>query len=507
MLIRSNTLTYPHICKIIEKLLDKKLLSYDNQANNVLITDDYDKVKEFAENKCNIAIKENREILAKNIYEDVFKIQAEKILKENGFDVEHDSTEFSLLCKELVKARITQHEVIKSRINGEEHPYELVLKQRKQSNTLKESMDGYRQRREKTLKARSLSKLPEKFSKILECFEYETGESDILLSEIDYQLTLKVAERLTKYPKYRNLRYLGKSLDEIYVQNNVEYSSHTTVDEEIQLLASIYGLALKQFCGLDRNHAEGLSPVVLGKSNVKPSEYRDVFRPDDIQEILAGLMKIKKKSFHLNPHLFLIPLIGLYQGMRVNEICQLHVDDITNIDGTWCIDNNENKFGKSLKNLNSKRINPIHPDLIKIGLISFCDSQKAKGFSHLWDGVRKISCDYYAKQGNFSHYFDKWFNGTFKKSLKLTNPEKQSFHSFRHTFIDWFSQNTIIAKHGQALTALSGHLDQDDIKAFGFDQESMAFIRYSKELNIKKQYDTLKLLKYEINIVELKIDK
>jgi integrase len=505
-MIRSNTLTYPQILKITERLLNKNLSLYDQHSANALGEHDYDKVQQFAKDKCDRIIKRNRELLAKKKCVEANQGKAQKILEENGISVEQDSIEFCQFCEEVSKARIIQYEVIKSRINGDFHPYEQELKQKKRSNTLQEVMAEYIHRREKTAKGRGLTKFPEKFKKIIDCFEYETGEKEVLLSDIDNALTLKIAERLAKYPLYRKVRYAGKSLDEIYALKDVDYPSYITVSEEISLLASVYKLAIKRFDGLDRNYAEDLIEVVLGNQKVKESAYRDIFRPEDIQVIIEGLISIKRKYFHTSPHLFLIPLIALYQGMRVNEICQLYIEDIINVDGIWCIDNNENVQGKSLKNTNSIRLNPIHNDLIKIGLISFVEVQRKRGYSRLWEGVQTHSCDYYDRQGNHSHYFDKWFNGTFKSKLKLSNPEKQSFHSFRHTFLNWFKQNVNLNEHGQAITALSGHLDQDDIRAFGFDQKSMAFIRYGKELNVKNQQETLKLLNYGIDIKPLKID-
>lgn len=509
ILIRSNTLSHPQIDKLVEQYLNTRMATHQKRQdlfmNNRQDDTEYDLRKQYAIEDCDRIVKENKEFIAKNDSVKVMNMIADGILHEKGIAANPDSDEYKDFCKGLVRANITEWEVLKARYLGEEHPYDKEQRNKKKSNTIKEVMEDYKQRRGKSSKARSLAKLPEKFTKILHCFKYETGESDILLSEIDANITQKVAERLAQYPLYRNSRHPNKTLDEIYALKNVEYPSYTTVDEEIKLLSSIYCEAMKRFNGLDRNYAEDLSTVVLGKSKEKESDYRDVFRPDDIQELINGLLKIKKSSFHLNPHLFFIPLIGLYQGMRVNEICQLYVEDIVKVDAIWCINNNENQLGKSLKNLNSKRINPIHPDLIKIGLVSFIERQKKKGYSRLWEGGNKISCNFYEKQGNYSHYFDKWFNGTFKNTLKLSNPAKQSFHSLRHTFINWFYQNTDITKHAQAVTALSGHLDQNDVKAFGFDQESMAFVRYSKELNVKKQHDTLKLLKYGFDIAPLKI--
>ncbi len=71
----------------------------------------------------------------------------------------------------------------------------------------------------------------------------------------------------------------------------------------------------------------------------KDSDRKYIFKPDDLTAIVERLQKYKNDK--LNPHLFLIPLIALYQGMRVNEICQLDVSDIVLQDGLWCINNNE----------------------------------------------------------------------------------------------------------------------------------------------------------------------
>lgn len=202
MMIRSNTLTYPQIYKIIDKLLAKNLSKYDVDSTSVLNSGDFEETQQKIVNKCDRIIKTTKEVLAKKKYADINQVNAQKILEDSGIIIEKDSLEFSKFCEELSRARITQYEVIKSRINGEEHPYEKELKQRNKSNTLSEVMDAYIQIRSKTLKSRSLTKLSEKMSKILECFEYETGEKEILLSSIDYPLTVRVAERISNYPSY-----------------------------------------------------------------------------------------------------------------------------------------------------------------------------------------------------------------------------------------------------------------------------------------------------------------
>jgi len=59
--------------------------------------------------------------------------------------------------------------------------------------------------------------------------------------------------------------------------------------------------------------------------------------------------------------------IGLYSGMRLNEISQLKKENIVEIDGLMCFELVEDvKSGKTLKTKSSKRIIPIHSKLTDI---------------------------------------------------------------------------------------------------------------------------------------------
>lgn len=120
---------------------------------------------------------------------------------------------------------------------------------------------------------------------------------------------------------------------------------------------------------------------------------------------------------------FWMPLIGLFTGMRSGEILQLVPQDLKKEDGIYYfdLDNVEN-----LKSAQSKRYIPIHPELIKIGLIEHIQKQTQNDDFILNDIPRckkKISNKY---SGKFSRYLA-------EIGIK-TN--KNSFHSFRHNFED-----------------------------------------------------------------------
>jgi len=242
------------------------------------------------------------------------------MLEQAGITIDKESPEFDMLCRELSFASIKLAEVLKLRSTGERHPYEDELKNRQKSDTLKTAINDYLERYDSVVSKLSLAKIKESFSKITECFEFETGNTEIRLNTIDSKITQKMAKRLRKYPCYRNTRYKGKTLDEIYALYDVQYPKDESIKGELYLLSTLFNEASENNIGLARNYASKLTKIVIKKSKKKKSEYRDAFTADDINIILAQLLKFKCTGFHNNPHLYLIPLIGLYSGMMVRRL-------------------------------------------------------------------------------------------------------------------------------------------------------------------------------------------
>ena len=88
----------------------------------------------------------------------------------------------------------------------------------------------------------------------------------------------------------------------------------------------------------------------------------------------SGLHQGDKASMY-----YWIPLIGLHTGARKNEICQLQPADIMSIKGTWCFNITTEGDEKSLKTGDhggSKRIVPIHSNLISLGFLAFVDANR-----------------------------------------------------------------------------------------------------------------------------------
>lgn len=118
-----------------------------------------------------------------------------------------------------------------------------------------------------------------------------------------------------------------------------------------------------------------------------------------------------------------IPLIGLFTGARLGEICQLNIADIAKHGGVWCIDFNEDD-DKRLKTSASVRKVPLHSELIRLGFLEYVDRLRSDQQTRLWPVL-------HLNNGKPSLGFSRWFNEVPRHAIQgVAIPD---FHSLRHT--------------------------------------------------------------------------
>jgi integrase len=155
---------------------------------------------------------------------------------------------------------------------------------------------------------------------------------------------------------------------------------------------------------------------------------------------------------------FWIPLIGIYSGMRLGEIVQLLVLDLTAEEGAWYfnIDEREGET-KRFKTASSRRRVPVHTELIKLGLLSY------RAARHESEPQGRLFPDILpGKDGYASHNFSKSF-GRYLKQVGVKTP-KTSFHSFRHNFKDALDFAGVEESRRRALM---GHADGSTHAGYG----------------------------------------
>jgi integrase len=177
------------------------------------------------------------------------------------------------------------------------------------------------------------------------------------------------------------------------------------------------------------------------KIRVNKEQVRDMFTKEQlaviINELKTGKRGLIKKDYQKWGGLILV-----YTGARLNEIAQLELKDIKQVEDIWCFDIN-NEEDKKLKNRASKRLVPIHKDLIALGLLEYVQQLMTEKKQRL---LYELTWD---KNNGYGRNLGRWFNGPFLKTLGF---KKASIvlHSTRHSIITYLVNADIpvhIAKH------------------------------------------------------------
>ena len=153
---------------------------------------------------------------------------------------------------------------------------------------------------------------------------------------------------------------------------------------------------------------------------------------------------------------FWVPLIALYTGMRMNEICQLLVRDVAQLDGTDVIIVAADDAGvKRVKTAAGERFVPIHPELKRCGLLQYRDAVAGRGEERLFPELTTAEAS-----GYLSDNFSKWF-ARFLQSCGAAKP-RTAFHSFRHNYRDALREADISAERVRALGGWSSGRTEDN---------------------------------------------
>lgn len=203
--------------------------------------------------------------------------------------------------------------------------------------------------------------------------------------------------------------------------------SYKTVLKKIGILKSLFGHAVTEEI-LTSNACERVkveAPRVSPKARVS-------FSAEDLAAIFASdVYRGGKKITGCGDHaVFFLPLLSLFGGMRLEELCQLRVRDVQrDSELGWLISIND-EAGKTIKTHSSRRSVPVHSELKRIGFLRFVKFREKANELLFPD----LTLDKYQRCGSrFSKQWNKYFRGI----LKLKDGDHtKSFHSFRHTFKD-----------------------------------------------------------------------
>jgi len=228
-----------------------------------------------------------------------------------------------------------------------------------------------------------------------------------------------------KHAKYRNLKV--RDFFDLDIPENDRLSSITKKKYLGEMKTFFQWLYTNDYSAIELH-----LPITNVKVKTKRAiDQRKAYDKDDIRKIFNSEEYIK--GTHKRSCDYWVPLIGLYTGARVNEICQLSVCDIYKDKESkrWVFDFNEDAKddpNKSLKRLFHARLVPIHSRLIDLGFLDFVQYRKKRKDKKLFPEL-----PYTSAVNKYADKFQRWFNRSYRNRIGTT--EGTSFHSLRHTVI------------------------------------------------------------------------
>jgi integrase len=286
---------------------------------------------------------------------------------------------------------------------------------------------------------------------------------DISLGKLNREMCVKFKDDLQKLPKNRTKLPQYRDLDfhELVKLNVVEKDriSRTTVNNNLGYVSSFM-----KWCVIngyvDINFFEGMRLKKL----IRVRDERDRFEEKELKQIFQKqnyieFTEVEKQKYEY----YWCPLISLFSGMRLNEICSLYLDNIIQVKGNhrekrWCFNILEepDRPDKHLKTLSSRRIVPIHDILIDLNFLEFVEllKQRHKNRQRLFQEL-KLS------EGSYIRNVSRFFNRRYLTKLGLKT-ERKTFHSLRHTVIDHLKQQGIdVSFINELVGHSSGNIDLD----------------------------------------------
>ena len=306
------------------------------------------------------------------------------------------------------------------------------------------------------------------------------GDKDIgLLTHEDF---LRYRDVLKKLPAnyQKKKEYKGKTIPEIMdmmEKNPVAPIAQKTRNKNLQGMSTLMKWCTEDKKYIQVNHAKGLAT----KDKMKGKDKRRPYDAEDIKALLASPVYTTEIPVE-RPERFWIPLIALFTGARLNEICSLHVEDVRSVEGVLCFDINQNTDDKTIKNDASERCIPVHSTLREAGFLEYLERLKQKGKERVFPNLNLT------KANGYGGAMGKWF-GRYSKEHVSQDPKKV-FHSFRKSVANTLKQNSV---DGKKIEEILGHTDN-----------SMSTGYYADRYEPKVLYEALMKLDYGISFDDVR---
>lgn len=413
-----------------------------------------------------------------------------EIFRRSGYDPEPFSEAFEVACRRMVRAHrdvllaVQHRDIVGWRPDLDDDPAAPLLanltsspvETTPPSNQPANSLSGTTVAEAARLKVAEARKLGElsvgrllEYERAAELFAQWAG-ADLDLAEVTPAVAGRFREDLIAYPSNASVKaaYRDLSVTQRIAKARADgeastLSAVTANGKYLDPLRSIFDWA-KKTGRVQLNPFAGIT-VSTTKSGGGGEERRE-FRVEELQALFSaplftgaaapeGAGLYEPGSERVDDWRYWLPLMALYSGARLNELCGLRLDDFEEEDGVPFFHVRASE-ARTLKTLASKRVVPVHRELVFLGLLAKVEQLRRAGEERLFPNLTP------GPRGHLSHKPSKFFGRLIDKTLGNACPVV--FHSFRHTFITGLRKARVAR---ELRTALVGHEDGSTHEAYG----------------------------------------
>ena len=300
-------------------------------------------------------------------------------------------------------------------------------------------------------------RIVEEFIEIIGDIDFSTITKNEVSHYIDVQT--KLPPNRKKSPKYRDLSI--KEVMKLELSQK-EIQTPQNINKRITKLSVFGNWGVRQGL-LITNPFSGMKFSVKKQPHTRQpftaDELRKIFKPETYLKWTIHFSHPYRKD-RVSNHLpyYWIFLLGIFSGMRTNEMCQLRLIDIKKQNNIWFIfieDSEETK----VKTENAIRKVPVHPQLIDLGFVDYVTTQKKSKRGRLfWE----LSED----RDGFASHVSRHYNQRFLPAVGVWKKYTKVLYCTRHTFINKLYSEKV---DENVIKTLVGHEKEFTMKHYGGD--------------------------------------
>ncbi len=400
-------------------------------------------------------------------------------------DINQNDPSFKQLCQNLLSAKIRAIETFKAKIEGKspaddfDTNVDLAVETVQSKNEpfkpkqivtpLREVLDEYWKRKEVNWSGAAYESYERYSKRLLQHF----GE-DRAITTIDYKAMEKFRDEL---------KATGNKGKPIAIK---------TVNLHLEFYSGLFNHAI-QSGRIIHNPVSG----VKFSDKRKKQGLNDPFPKTDLIKLFHS-DRYKNDTFEKG-WMFWLPILLLYTGARVEELCQLYIDDIKSIKDIWVLDIDEKRTDQKVKD-HEKRYIPLHPFITdELKFVEYAHSLRDKSgrvFPELKRQGTKSKREGGKDRMRYGHYpSTNWFPKYKRKECGIVAEKyKKTIHSFRHNVSSCLMEHDV---QEYVIAMFMGH-EHDQISTGRYGQ------KFEPDMLMEK---AVKKLNYGIDLSHLKKSK